>query len=235
LKDVNHICREGSAELCGGLKTEVFGFVVRCGDDAAVNFLVGRDASDCDIEKPDFFEPSGEGVFEIAGDSEEVGEGSGKFFFVDGHVGLDAETFARGLEPEDGLPHDGTEGAPLLELEFGVDGFLVVAELLASHFVGLNEGELDEGGEGGDDNGVNVWGGAGFGEKGDCSVPLLIARTGRAVSVEGWAVIEPFGIWGEFLAVTEVFDWTVEVLVTVEDEGFGELEGNSGLACRAGR
>lgn len=128
------------------------------------------------------------------------------------------------------MPHDGTERTPLLELEFGVDGFLVVAELFAGHFVGLNKGELDKGGEGGDDYGVNVRGGTGFGEEGDCSIPLLVARAGRAVSIEGWAVIEPFGIWGEFLAVTEVFDWAVEVLVTVENEGLGELERDCGFA-----
>ena len=215
--------------MCGGLEAEVFGFIVWCCDDAAVNFLVGRDAGDGDIEKPDFFKPTGEGVLEIAGDCEEVSKGSGKFFFVNGHVGLDAEALARGLEPEDCLPHDGTESTPLLELEFGVDGFLVVAEFLARHFVGLNEGELDEGREGGDDYGVNVWRRAGFCEKGDCSIPLLIAWTWGAVSVESWAVIEPFGIWGEFFAVTKVLDRAVEVLVTVEDEGFGELERDGGL------
>lgn len=75
----------------------MFGFVIGCCDDAAVDFLVGRDAGDSDIEEPDFFEPSGEGVFEVAGDGEEVSEGSGKFFFVDGHVGLNAKAFARGL------------------------------------------------------------------------------------------------------------------------------------------
>ena len=216
--------------MCGGLEAEVFGFVIGCGDDTAVDFLVGWDAGDSDIEKPDFFEPSGQGVFEIAGDGEEVSEGSGKFFFVDSHVGLDAEALARGLEPEDCLPHDGTESTPLLELEFGVDGFLVVAELFAGHFVGLDEGELDEGSEGGDDYGVNVGGGAGLGEKEDCAVPLLISWAGCAVSVEGWAVIEPFGIWGEFFAVTKVLDRAVEVLVTVEDEGFGELERDGGFA-----
>lgn len=229
MKDVNHIRWEGSAELCGGLETEVFGFVVGCGDDTAVDFLVGRDAGDGYVEEPNFFEPTGEGVFEVAGDSEEVSEGPRKFFFVDGHVGLDAETLARGLEPEDCLPHDGTEGAPLLELEFGVDGFLVVAELLASHFVGLNEGELDEGGEGRDDYGVNVRGGTGFGEEGDCSIPLLVSRAGGAVGAEHRLVKEPW-LGCEFTRKLEMLDWTVEVLVTVEDEGFGELERDCGFA-----
>lgn len=72
MKDINHIRGEGSAELCGGLKTEVFGFVVRRGDDTAVDFLVGRDAGDGYVEEPNFFEPTGEGVFEVARDGEEV-------------------------------------------------------------------------------------------------------------------------------------------------------------------
>jgi len=59
---------------------------------------------------------------------------------------------------------------------------------------------------------------------------LKFAWTGSAVGVESGAVIEPFGIWGEFLAITEVFDWAVKVLVTIEDEGFGELERDGGFA-----
>ena len=86
------------------------------------------------------------------------------FFFVDGHVGFDAKTLAGRFKPEDGLPHDGTEGAPLLEFEFGVDGFLVVAEFLSCHFVGLQEGEFDEGSEGGDDDCFDGGRGAGFSE-----------------------------------------------------------------------
>lgn len=194
LKNVNHIRGEGSAELCGGLKAEVFGFVIRGCYNTAIDFLVGRDAGDGYVKKPDFFKPTGEGVFEIAGDGKEVGECSAEFFFVDSHVGFDAEAFARGLEPEDCLPHDGTESAPLLKLEFGVDGFLVVSEFFTRHFVGLNKGELDEGREGGDDYCVHVRGRASFCEKCDGSVPLLIAWAWCAVGVESWAVIEPFGI-----------------------------------------
>lgn len=118
---------EGCAKLCSGLEAEVF--VTRSGgsDDFAFGFEGGTHAGGGDVHEPDFFEPTREDMFDSAGDVDEVGEDSGKFFFVGGHVGFDTETFAGGLEPEDGLSHDGAEGTPLLELKFGVDGFLVVA------------------------------------------------------------------------------------------------------------
>ena len=95
------------------------------------SFLGGTDAGGGYVEEPDFFEPAREDVFDGTGNVDKVSEDTGEFFFVDSHMGFDAETLAGRFKPEDGLPHDGTEGAPLLEFEFGVDGFLVVAEFLS--------------------------------------------------------------------------------------------------------
>lgn len=213
---------EGRAKLCGGFESEVFISGTGGGDDLAFGFEGGAYASGGYVHEPDFFEPAREDVFDRAGNVDEVGEHTGEFFFVDGHVGFDAETFAGGFEPEDSLTHDGTEGAPLLELEFRVDGFLVIAELLSCHFVGLQESEFDEGSEGRDDDGFDGGGGAGFSEEGDSSVPLKLTWDWLVVIVAKWSVVEPRLI--KTLSGFEETDWAVEVVITVENEGFGELE-----------
>ena len=129
-------------------------------------------------------------MFEVAGDGEEVGEDTGEFFFVNSHMGFDAEPLARGLEPEDKLPHDGAEGTPVCKLEFRVDGFLVIAELGVGHFVGLDVGKFDEGREGGDDDGFDLGGIAGFEKERLDTVPLELAGDGLVV-VAQWCIIEP--------------------------------------------
>lgn len=191
MKFTDFIRRERRAKLCSGFETEVFITRTGGGNDLAFGFLSGADAGGGYVEEPDFFEPARENVLDGAGDMDEVCEDAGEFFFVNGHVGFNAETLTGRLEPEDGLPHDGTEGAPLLEFEFGIDSFLVVAEFLSCHFVGLKKGEFDEGSEGGDDDGLDVGGGAGLGEESDGTIPLKLARNWLVVVIAKWCVIEP--------------------------------------------
>lgn len=58
LKFRDTVCGEGCAELCGGLKAEVFISWSRGGDDLAFGFLSGTYASGGYVKKPDFFEPA---------------------------------------------------------------------------------------------------------------------------------------------------------------------------------
>ena len=130
----------------------MFGLIVGGCVNAVFFFVIRRDSGDGDVEKPDFFKPAREGVLNRAGNGDEVIERTGEVLFVNGHVCFDTKTLAGRLEPEDCLPHNGTKGTPLFEFELGIYGFLEVAELLAGHFVSLNVGQLDERGEGGDDD-----------------------------------------------------------------------------------
>lgn len=113
--------------MCSRFETEVFVTRSRGSDDFAFGFESCTHAGGGNVHEPDFLEPARENVFDSSGNVDEVGENAGEFFFVNGHMSFDAETLAGGLEPEDGLSHDGAEGAPLLEFEFGVDGLFVVA------------------------------------------------------------------------------------------------------------
>lgn len=101
LKFTDFIRGEGRAELCGRFESEVFVTRSRGCDDLTFGFEGRADAGGGYVKEPDFFEPTREDVLDRTGDVDEVGEDTGEFFFVNGHVGFNAETFAGGLEPED--------------------------------------------------------------------------------------------------------------------------------------
>lgn len=86
----------------------------------------------------------------------------------------------------------------------------------------MKVGKFDEGSEGGDDDGFDVGGGAGFGEEVNGTVPLKLAWDWLVVVIAKWCVIEPRLI--KTLSGFEETDWAVKVIIAVEDEGFRELK-----------
>ena len=60
------------------------------------------------------------------------------------------------------------------------------------------------------------------------AVPLSFTWDWLVVVIAKWCVIEPRLI--KALSGFEEPDWAVKVIITVEDEGFGELERDSGFA-----
>lgn len=136
---------------------------------------------------------------------EEFEESAGELVFVDFDVGGEADAFAGRFEPIDCLGEDFKEGVPLGVFELRVEGADVIAEFLTVDDEGLGEHHLGEGGEGVEDKGFDLRGFAGFFEKGDGAVVLLLSWAGFAVGKAEWGVKEDRAV--EFVEGFKVADW----------------------------
>lgn len=170
----------------------------------------------------------------MTGDVDEVKEGSFHVILVGLDVGTDDDAFATAFEPEDSALHEAEEHTPVTLLKSGIGDGDVEAfgrwALLV--YEDLNEDELDEGGERVDDDGFDVGIVSCFGEEFRAAFEEFHSRSGFAFGICEWCVVEPR--LGEAVASVKKLHWAVEVPVTVEDEGLGELQGNGGFACAWG-
>lgn len=227
---------EGSTKAAGSFEAKVGGAGVRDGEDAA-GLLEGRGSGNaggfhCDL--PRLFKPPGEEVPDLTRDVDEVEEGAFHFIFVRLDVGAEDDAFAATFEPEDGALHKAEKDAPISLLESGVTFGDVKAVRWWALLVdeGLDEYELDKGGEGIDNDRFYSRVVRSFKEEFGTAFEEFGARGGLSSLVGERGVVEPLG--AEAFVLGEELHRATKIAVTVKDKGLGKLERHGGFACAGG-
>lgn len=233
---MNIVWGEGSAETAGGFEAKVGGAGVRDGEDAA-GLLEGRGSGNaggfhCDL--PRLFKPPGKEVPDLTRDIDEVEEGSFHLILVRFDMSAEDDAFAATFEPEDGALHEAEEGTPISLLESGVTFGDVKAVRWWALLVdeGLDEYELDKGGEGIDDDGLHSRVIRRFEEEFGAAFEEFGSRGRFASFVGERGVVEPLG--AKAFVLGEKLHRATKIAVTVKDERLGKLERNGGFTCAWG-